>query len=98
MAYIEIPEVIFERAKELNKLCSDYPRTIPSDAYAEFCGIDKETFRTLVQRGECPFGFGKNKSEFGRGFAKLPTLATYNWHTCGILYVPNVSTSGWRER
>lgn len=96
MAYIEIPDVVLERAEEFNRLCRENPRSIPSDDYADFCGINKSVFRTLVERGECPFGFGKQAGPYGRGFARLPMLAAYNWHTCGALYL-SINNVNWRE-
>ena len=72
-AVFKMPQCVIERFAELEKLCEEYPVTIPADKAAKFLGMAPESLRESISTGSCPFGLGWQKTAGGnRGFC-IPT-------------------------
>lgn len=80
---MKIPHEIIERENELTELVQKYPRAIPVESAAAFIGIDKDCLRESIDQGKCRFGIGGKNGLRGNRFAKIPTIAFYNWVTMG---------------
>lgn len=86
MPMIEVPEIVLKKAAELNEICTQYPDVVPIEVYCEFSGINKDTIRTMIERGSCPFGIGKPAGQYSRRITRIPMLKLYNWYTDGAIY------------
>lgn len=77
------PQEIINREKELMELVQKYPTSIPTEAVAKFIGMDMDCLRESIDQGKCRFGIGGKNGLRGNRFAKIPTIAFYNWVTMG---------------
>lgn len=77
---MEKPQAIIDRENELIDICNQYPRSIPPEVAAKFCGMDKDCLRESIDQGKCRFGIGGKNGLQGNRFCKIPTLAFYNWN------------------
>lgn len=76
-------DTVRQRQQELIVLCEQNPRFIPIEAVAEYMGMDKDCLRESIDQGKCRFGIGGKNGLRGNRFAKIPTLAFWNWVTMG---------------
>ncbi len=75
------PIEIVQGIEKLNALVKEYPIYIPLPKVATFLGADAEGLRNSIEKGQCPFGIGWKKSNFGNKAFKIPTVTFYLWYT-----------------
>lgn len=77
------PESMKERLRLLHEICEKYPIYIPTDVCADYMGMDVNCLRESINQGKCKFAVGGQNGARGNRFAKIPTLAFYNFITQG---------------
>lgn len=80
---LAIPRPIELKLYELQGLIEKYPLAIPIPKLAEFLGCDDEGLRCSIDKGQCPFAIGWQKSLKGNRAYKVPTVPFYLWYTQG---------------
>lgn len=75
------PESIIDSENRLEEICNEYPVFVPVNVAAKYLGMDITCLRDSIDQGKCRFGIGGRNNGNGNRFAKIPTLAFYNWVT-----------------
>lgn len=70
---------MIERNKRLIELCDKNPICLPVKECAKFIGMDEQCLRESINQGKCKFAVGGQNGLHGNRFAKIPTLAFYNF-------------------
>lgn len=81
---LTIPLPVERKLDELYKLVEDNPISISIPKLAEFLGCDDEGIRNSIDKGQCPFALGWQKSIKGNRAYKVPTVPFYLWYTQGV--------------
>lgn len=81
---LSIPRPVEDKLSQLYKLVEEYPVSIPIPKLAEFLGADDEGIRNSIDKGQCPFALGWQKSLKGNRAYKVPTVPFYLWYTQGV--------------
>lgn len=76
-----IPNPVQEKLDALYELVDKFPLSIPVPKVAEFLGCDDEGLRCCIDKGQCPFAIGWQKSLKGNRAYKIPTVPFYLWYT-----------------
>lgn len=74
------PEML-ARIEELNTLCRENRLHLTVQQVASFLGMDAEGLRSSIERGQCPFGFGWQKTVGAYRSFFIPTITFYLWVT-----------------
>ena len=80
---LTVPQAIFDRADDVNKLVEAHPRFLPLPEVAQLLGVNAEGLRRSIETGQCPFGVSWQKRIDGNRAFKIPTLTFYLWYTQG---------------
>lgn len=81
---LSIPLPVEKKLDELYRLIEEHPLSIPLPRLAEFLGADAPGLRNSIDKGQCPFGLGWQKSIRGYKAYKIPTVPFYLWYTQGV--------------
>ena len=72
---------ILEQLEKLNRIAEEYPVKIPLKVAADFLGMNEESLKAALMRGNVPFGFGYQRHDEANRVMIIPTLPFYLWLT-----------------
>lgn len=81
---LAIPYPIEQRLDELYIMVEANPIYIPLTKVAAFLGADDDGLRDSIDKGQCPFALGWQKTAKGNRAYKIPTVPFYLWYTQGV--------------